>query len=104
VNPRAGLDDMEKLKFLPHRDSNSDPSVVQPVASHYTDCAVNITTINLIFEVFTANKCEKSSRAVSRVNSELKYNAAEISSASIISVGSGECTYVESKTNVVRNT
>jgi hypothetical protein len=23
-----------------HRNSNSDPSVVQPVASHYTDCAI----------------------------------------------------------------
>jgi hypothetical protein len=27
---------MEKRKFLPYRDSNSDPSVVQPVASRYT--------------------------------------------------------------------
>jgi hypothetical protein len=24
----------------PYRDSNSDPSVVQPVAGHYTDCAI----------------------------------------------------------------
>jgi hypothetical protein len=24
----------------PHRDSNSDPSVVQPVANRYTDCAI----------------------------------------------------------------
>jgi hypothetical protein len=24
----------------PYRDSNSDPSVVQPVASRYTDCAI----------------------------------------------------------------
>jgi hypothetical protein len=38
VDPRAGLDDMEKRKFSPYRDSNSDPSVVQPVSSHYTDC------------------------------------------------------------------
>jgi hypothetical protein len=40
VNPRAGLDDMEKWKFLPHLDSNTDPSVVQPVISRYTDCAI----------------------------------------------------------------
>jgi hypothetical protein len=38
-----------------------------------------------------------------RVNSELKYNAAEIS-ASIIRVGSGGLAYIESKTNLVRNT
>jgi hypothetical protein len=35
VDPRTGLDDVEKRKFLPYRDSNSDPSVVQPVASRY---------------------------------------------------------------------
>jgi hypothetical protein len=40
VSPRAGLDDVEKRNFLPHRDSNSDPSVVQPVASRYIDYAV----------------------------------------------------------------
>jgi hypothetical protein len=38
--PRAGLDDVEKRKFLALRDSNSDPSVVQPVASRYTEYAV----------------------------------------------------------------
>jgi hypothetical protein len=40
VGPRAGLDDMKKSKFLPHRDSNSDPMVVQPVARRYTNCAI----------------------------------------------------------------
>jgi hypothetical protein len=34
---RAGLDDVEKRKILPLPDSNSDPSVVQPVASRYSD-------------------------------------------------------------------
>jgi hypothetical protein len=34
VGPRTGLDDVEK------RDSNSDLSVVQPVASRYTDYAI----------------------------------------------------------------
>jgi hypothetical protein len=34
VDPRAGLDDVGKRK-----DSDFDPSVVQPVASRYTDCA-----------------------------------------------------------------
>jgi hypothetical protein len=40
VGPRAGLDDVEKRNFLPLRDSNSDPSVVQLVASRYTDHAI----------------------------------------------------------------
>jgi hypothetical protein len=35
VGPRAGLDDVEKIQ-----DSNSDLSVLQPVASCYTDCAI----------------------------------------------------------------
>jgi hypothetical protein len=36
VDPRAGLDDVEKRKFLTLRDSNSDPTAVQPVASRYS--------------------------------------------------------------------
>jgi hypothetical protein len=40
VDSRAGLDDMEKWKFLPHQDSNSDPLVVQPVTSRYTNYAI----------------------------------------------------------------
>jgi hypothetical protein len=28
-----------RYKFWPYQDSNSDPSVVQPVASRYTDYA-----------------------------------------------------------------
>jgi hypothetical protein len=39
VNPRTGLDDMEKRKFLPHRDSNSDSSVIQLIVSRYTGYA-----------------------------------------------------------------
>jgi hypothetical protein len=37
---RTCLDDMEKRKIWLYRDSNPDPSVVQPVASRYTDCAI----------------------------------------------------------------
>jgi hypothetical protein len=35
VDPRAGLDDAEKI-FDPNETRNSDPSVVQPVACRYT--------------------------------------------------------------------
>jgi hypothetical protein len=38
VGPKAGLNVAEKRKIL--RGSNSDPSVVQPAASRYTDCAI----------------------------------------------------------------
>jgi hypothetical protein len=40
VGTRAGLDDVEKKNSSPYCDSNSDPSVVQPVASRYIDCAI----------------------------------------------------------------
>jgi hypothetical protein len=56
VDPRAGMDDMEKRKFLPYRDSNSDPLVVQPVASRYTCYAIPVLTVSRvclkILEVF----------------------------------------------------
>jgi hypothetical protein len=41
VGPRVGLDDMEEWKFLPHRDSNSEPLVIQPIASCYNNCAIS---------------------------------------------------------------
>jgi hypothetical protein len=37
VYPRTGLDDVEERKFLTFRDSKSDPSVVESVASRYAD-------------------------------------------------------------------
>jgi hypothetical protein len=47
VDPRAGLDDMEKWKYiLPYCDSNSRPLVVQPVVSRYTDWAIPAPTIS----------------------------------------------------------
>jgi hypothetical protein len=39
VNPTAGLDNVEKRKFLPLPRLELRPSVVQPVASRYTDYA-----------------------------------------------------------------
>jgi hypothetical protein len=40
VGPRAGLDDVEKRKFMTLTHSSSDLSVVHPVASRYTNCAI----------------------------------------------------------------
>jgi hypothetical protein len=40
VDIKVGVDGVEKRKFLPYRDSNSDTSVVQFVASRYTDYAI----------------------------------------------------------------
>jgi hypothetical protein len=37
MGPRTGLDDVKSGKSGPYRNSNSDPSTVQPVASRYTD-------------------------------------------------------------------
>jgi hypothetical protein len=38
VGPSTDLDDVKKRKFLTLPGSNSDFSVVQPVANRYTDC------------------------------------------------------------------
>jgi hypothetical protein len=40
MGPRAGLDDVEERKNPDYRDSNYDPSVVQPIACHCTDCTI----------------------------------------------------------------
>jgi hypothetical protein len=40
VNPRAGLDDVEKKEFLTLPGLDLCPSVVQPVASRYSDYAI----------------------------------------------------------------
>jgi hypothetical protein len=40
VGPRAGLDDVEKRRFLSLPGLELRPSVVQPVASRYTDYAI----------------------------------------------------------------
>jgi hypothetical protein len=40
VDPTAGLDDVEKRNFLTLLGLELDPSVIQPVASHYTDYAI----------------------------------------------------------------
>jgi hypothetical protein len=47
VDPRAGPDDVEKRKFLTLPILELRPSVVQPVASRYTDCAIPAHCTNL---------------------------------------------------------
>jgi hypothetical protein len=37
MGPRTGLDDAEKRNFLNYRDSNFNPSVIQPIARRYTE-------------------------------------------------------------------
>jgi hypothetical protein len=43
MGPRTGLDEAEKRKARPYRDSNSDPSAIQSVVSRFTDCAILAT-------------------------------------------------------------
>jgi hypothetical protein len=40
VDPRAGLDDMEKKTFLTLPGLELRPSVAKPVANRYTDCPI----------------------------------------------------------------
>jgi hypothetical protein len=40
MGPRTSMDDTESRKSCTYWDLNSKPSDVQPVASHYTDCAI----------------------------------------------------------------
>jgi hypothetical protein len=51
VGLRTGLDDMKKRKFRPYRDSNSDSSAVQPVASHYVYRAIMSPKIFKVIEI-----------------------------------------------------
>jgi hypothetical protein len=50
VDPRASLDDMGT--FLDCRDSNSDPSVVQPVDSLYIDYATARHTVDMFLPIY----------------------------------------------------
>jgi hypothetical protein len=47
VGTRIGFEDVEKR---PYRDSNSDPSAFQLVASSYTDCAILAPSIEVIVD------------------------------------------------------
>jgi hypothetical protein len=50
VGPRAGLDAVSKRKILsPRRKSNLDHPNVQPVASRYTDCAIQAHNVRTVY-------------------------------------------------------
>jgi hypothetical protein len=56
VDPRAGLDNVEKRKFLPLQGLELRPLVRQPVASRYTDYdipAPSLCTVGLIISQTT---------------------------------------------------
>jgi hypothetical protein len=42
LGPRTGLDETKRKECWLYRDSNSDPTTIQPVASHYTDWAIPV--------------------------------------------------------------
>jgi hypothetical protein len=52
VGPRAGLDDMDKRKFLTLPRLELRPLVVQPVARRYTDYAIPALIICLVLSLF----------------------------------------------------
>jgi hypothetical protein len=55
MGPRTGLDDVERRKSCPYRDSKSDPSAVQPVASRCTDSAFRIFVYPQKLNVYCGN-------------------------------------------------
>jgi hypothetical protein len=50
VDPRAGVDDIEKRKFLTLPGLKLRPSVVQPVPSRYTDYAIPVPPSSVTVE------------------------------------------------------
>jgi hypothetical protein len=44
VSDRASLGRCGEVKILTYQDSNSNPSVAQPIGSCYTDCATSAHT------------------------------------------------------------
>jgi hypothetical protein len=51
VGPRGDLDDVRRENSWPYRDSNYDPSVIQPLASRYTDVAITVSEITIIIVI-----------------------------------------------------
>jgi hypothetical protein len=51
---RAGLDDLEKRTFSTLPGLDSDPSVIQPIASRYTDYAIPAPILTLVYVICCA--------------------------------------------------
>jgi hypothetical protein len=47
MGPRADLDEIEKIIILPCRESNSDPSVLEPLASRYPGSIKRAKVVNI---------------------------------------------------------
>jgi hypothetical protein len=47
---------LRREKSGPYRDSNSDPSIIQPVASRYTDYVIPAPTVPEIFTFINTKK------------------------------------------------
>jgi hypothetical protein len=54
VDPRAGLDDMEKTKFLSSPGLELRHSVAQPAASRYTDYAIPAQRFSVLGVIWIA--------------------------------------------------
>jgi hypothetical protein len=58
MGPGTSLDDGERKKPCPYRDSNSNPSAVQPVSSRYTRYVIsapNNLCINFYLTLYSTN-------------------------------------------------
>jgi hypothetical protein len=59
VGPRTGLDDVKKKKSRPCRDSKSGPSTLQPVASRYSDCAIQTPKVRGTITFYRENQTQQ---------------------------------------------
>jgi hypothetical protein len=47
----SDVDNVERSKIDPYRDSDSDPTVIQSLASCYTDCAIPAPTSEAVSDL-----------------------------------------------------
>jgi hypothetical protein len=71
VGPRTYLGDVQSRKMLPHRDPNSDPSVVQPVASRSLYRLSHHCRLHMSFEAHNAYDRSSPSQKYSQLPNEV---------------------------------